>query len=184
MTEKKLINDKTLDLYLKRLEKIKQLGYSREGDSEFIETLTAVSEQVDNLHVKAEVNGFEIECDEPKSIGGTEKAPNPLELLLASMANCLELTAMMFFSFMKLDVNGVKVEVNASYDKRSLMLKQGNNLPGLYDISYTWYIDTSEKRTTIERVLSQVEESCPVKWTLQKNHDFSKEIILNNEPAD
>jgi len=182
MPEEKLIDENTLKLYLKRLEKIKKLGYSEEGDAEFIEDLTAISGQVDNLHVKAQVNGFEIECDEPKSIGGTGRAPNPLEILLASMANCLELTAMMFFSFMDLNVSNLKVKVKAKYDKRSVVLRKENNLPGLYDISYTWYISSTESKKKIEKALRKVEESCPVKWTLQKNNNFSQNIILNRTP--
>ncbi|TFF98549.1 MAG: OsmC family peroxiredoxin [Promethearchaeota archaeon] len=180
MSNKKLITDKALESYLKRFKKIKRLGYSDEGDKTFIEKYTVISEQVHNLHVKALVNGHEIECDEPKDMGGTGKAPNPLETLLASMANCLELTAMMFFSFLKLDVSNIKVEIQASYDKRSIILKKENTLPGLYGIHYTWYIDTSESQDTITQALQKVEESCPVKWTLQKEHAFSQKIVLNN----
>jgi uncharacterized OsmC-like protein len=182
MPDKTLIDENTLKLYFKRLKKINRLGYSEEGDAEFIEELTATSEQIDNLHVKAQVNGFEVECDEPESIGGSGKAPNPLQLLVASMANCLELTAMMFFSLMGLDVSAVKVKVQASYDKRRIILKQDDTLPGLYDIKYTWYITANESQHTIESALKRVEESCPVKWTLQKDHNFSQDIILNNGP--
>lgn len=184
MPDKTLIDENTLKLYFKRLEKINKLGYSEEGDAEFIEELTATSEQINNLYVKAQINGFEIECDEPESVGGTGKAPNPLEVLLASMANCLELTAMMFFSFMRLNVSNVKVKVKAKYDKRSTMLKKENAMPGLYDIRYKWYIDTIESKKRIEKALRKVQEACPVKWTLQKENNFTQDIVLNRISKD
>ena len=100
------------------------------------------------------------------------------------MANCLELTAMMFFSFMRLNVSNVKVKVKAKYDKRSTMLKKENAMPGLYDIRYKWYIDTIESKKRIEKALRKVQEACPVKWTLQKENNFTQDIVLNRISKD
>lgn len=179
MIEKKLISEQSIKRYLERFEQIKNLGYSEEGDKIFIEEIVAISEQVDNLYVKAEIDDYELYCDEPVSLGGTAQAPNPMQTLLGAFANCLEISAMLYFSFLNLEVSSVKVEVRAKHDKRSILIKNNECLPGFYDMNYIWYIDTTENKKRIKRALKAIEESCPVKWTLKKEHIFSQKIIMN-----
>jgi len=184
MTGKNLISEQSIKRYLERFKRIKKLGYSEEGDKIFIEEMTAISEQVNNLYVKAEIDDYELYCDEPVSLGGTAHAPNPMQTLLGSFANCLEISAMLYFSFMNLDVSSVKVEVRAKYDKRNILLKNEECLPGFYDMCYIWYINTTENKKQIKRGLKSIEESCPVKWTLKKDHNFSQKIVLNANSGD
>jgi uncharacterized OsmC-like protein len=179
MTGKNLISQQSIKKYLERFERIKKLGYTEEGDAAFIQEMVATSEQIDNLCVKASIGEYELYCDEPENLGGTAKAPNPMQTLLGAFANCLEISAMLYFCFMNLDVRSVNVKVMAKYDKRSVFLRKKDCLPGFYDITYTWYIDTNENKNKIERALDAIAESCPVKWTLKKDHKFSQKIILN-----
>jgi hypothetical protein len=47
-----LISSKSKDAYLQRLQKIEKMGFTKEADEIFQVSLTAESEQIDNLHVK------------------------------------------------------------------------------------------------------------------------------------
>jgi uncharacterized OsmC-like protein len=181
MTGKNLISEESINRYLERFNQIRKLGYTKEGDAAFIQDMIVTSEQISNLYVKASIGDYKLYCDEPENLGGTGKAPNPMQTLLGAFANCLELSAMLYFSFMNLEVSSVKVEVRAKYDKRSVLLKEKENLPGFYDISYTWYIHTAETKERIQRALNAIAESCPVKWTLQREHEFSQKLILNGD---
>jgi uncharacterized OsmC-like protein len=151
---------------------------SAEGDKLFISKVTAISEQIDNLHVKATVGNFIIECDGPKDLGGSETIPGPMPMLLASLANCLEITALLYLSLSNLKVKSIKVKVEAIYDKRAALNPKKEPFPGFIDIKHSWYIDTDENLKNIDSVLQKVEEVCPVKGTFNKNHKFPREIHL------
>jgi len=58
---KYLVSDEILNAYKDRYEKMSKNQERVEGDRLFISKVTAVSEQIDNLHVKARVGNYEIE---------------------------------------------------------------------------------------------------------------------------
>lgn len=173
-----LISDITLKAYKERYEKMIKHQETDEGDELFISKVTAVSEQVENMHVKARVGGFEIESDGPKDLKGSGDIPGPMQLLLASLANCLEITALLYLSIFNVDVNSVKVEVEAKYDKRSSINPNREPFPGYFDIRYIWYIETDENIKKIDEILKKVEKVCPVKGTYGRQHEFLRDVKL------
>lgn len=68
------------------------------------------------LRAVVDAGGFELVVDEPESVGGTGKGPQPTELLLASVASCMTLA--MAYSARKRDVElaGLHVAVTGTYD--------------------------------------------------------------------
>ncbi len=179
MTEdKKLITPESFNAYSTRVEKMRELGFSKEGADLYIEKMVAISEQVKNLHVKASINQREVHNDEPKEMGGTSSAPRPTETFLACLANCLEISALLYFSFAKMRVESVIVKVEGTIDKRSALLTEDAPLPGFYDLTWTWYVRTEETEKKVEKVLEKVEKSCPVKGTITRPHNFSRKIII------
>ena len=174
----KLVSDETLEAYKDRYEKMIKHRDTEEGDRLFVSKLTAVSEQIDNLHVKATVGNFVIENDGPKDLGGSGTVPGPLPMLLASIANCLEITALTYLSLSNVKVKSISVKVEAVYDKRSALDPKKEPSPGFFDIKYSWYIDTDENLKKVDYILKKVEEICPVKGTFNKHHEFPREIHL------
>jgi len=173
-----LVSDETLKAYMDRFEKMIKNRDSDEGDRLFIPKVTAVSEQIDNMHVKASVGDYVIENDGPKDLGGSGNIPGPMQMLLASLANCLEITALLYLSSSNVKVNSIKVEVEAIYDKRSSINPKKEPFPGFYDIKYVWEIETDENLRKVDQILKRVEEICPVKGTLNRHHEFPREIQL------
>jgi uncharacterized OsmC-like protein len=178
MNNNSLISAESINAYKERLKRMNSCN--RSSSETFIDKYTAVSEQVENLHVKAKVGDFEVESDEPNNLGGFNKAPNPMQLLIASIANCLELTALTYFSFSNLKVNSVKVEVSAYYDKAFLIYhtETSNGFPGFYDFECNWIIETDEKLAKIEKILEKIKKICPVKGTIVNKNSFSHKIQL------
>ena len=177
---KKLITEESRIAYLNRNNKMQELGFSEKGDQLFISTLVAESEQIDNLHVKAKINNFEIENDAPEDLGGKSGRPPPMQALLATYANCLEITALLYFSFSNIKANSIKVRVEATLDKRSALLTKESPLPGFFNITQTWYIDSNESLNKINKVLERVEKICPVGGTFLRSHEFTHKIVINS----
>ena len=175
---KKLLTNESIDAYMERFNTMLKYRFTEKGDELFIEKMVAESEQVNNLHVRTKIKDLVIENDEPEELGGTNIAPRPMETLLASLANCLEISALLYFSFSNLKIKSVKVRVEASFDKRAVLIVKEAPLPGFYDFNYTWYIDSEENIKSIKNVLKKVERNCPVKGTMSRSSEFTENIIL------
>lgn len=173
-----LVSDETKKVYINRFNIMQKNRNTLEGDKLFLSKVIAVSEQIDNLHVKATVGNFVIENDGPKDLGGSGTIPGPMPMFLASMANCLEITALLYLSLSNLKVDSIKVKVEAMHDKRAALNPNKEPLPGFFDIKYKWYITTDENLKKVDRILQKVEEVCPVKGTFNKHHKFQREIYL------
>lgn len=176
---KKLLSDETIKAYQQQFMKMQKLKFSKEGDEEFIEKIEVTSEQISNLQTRTDVNGFEIINDEPKHLCGTGLYPRPIETFIGSVANCLEISALLYFSFSNLKVESVKVKVEAFIDKRSILKDDNAPLLGYYDFKYTFYVKSDESLKKIQNVLKKVEESCPVKGTLNRSNKFKNELVIN-----
>ena len=50
------------------------------------------SQQVENLRSEARICQFSLTVDEPPTLGGSDAGPNPVELILAGLATCQEIT--------------------------------------------------------------------------------------------
>lgn len=173
---KKLLSDDTIKAYQLRFKKMQKLKFSKEGDEEFIEKIEATSEQISNLQVKTDVNDFEIIND--SKLCGTGLYARPIETFIGSVANCLEISALLYFSFSNLKVESVKVKVEAFIDKRSILKDVNAPLLGFYDFKYTFYIKSDEDKKKIQKVLKKVEKNCPVKGTLNRSNEFKNELVI------
>ncbi len=77
---------------------------------------TVVSRWDGGLRAVVDAGGFELVVDEPESVGGTGRGPQPTELLLASIASCMTLAVA--YSARKRDVElaGQHVAATGTYD--------------------------------------------------------------------
>lgn len=171
-----LLTKETVEAYTDRARKMQKFKVGEIGDKLYITKMVAFSEQVNNLHVRAKIRDFDVDNDEPTELGGTDKGPCPLECLLATIANCLEQTALLYFSFFKVKLKSVKVKVEATRDVRSSLDPKEVPLPGFSDFIITWFIDSDDDPKRIQRVLDKVKDICPVKGTVTRTHNFKEEI--------
>ena len=174
----KLISDETLKAYKIRFQEMEKNKDTEKGNELFVLKMVAFSEQIDNLHVKAKINNFEIENEGPKDLGGSGVIPGPMSMFLASIANCLEITALLYLSNSNVKVNSINVKVESNFDKRSALNPKKEPFPGFQDLKITWYIDTEENIKSIERILKKVEDICPVNGTLTRIHKFHQKIEI------
>jgi putative redox protein len=65
--------------------------------------------------------GFSISSDIPKIAGGSDKAPEPVYLLLAALVGCETATAMFVARKLKLDITAVRFELSAVRDERGAL---------------------------------------------------------------
>ncbi|MGI9598144.1 MAG: OsmC family protein [Acidimicrobiales bacterium] len=99
--------------------------------------------------------------DEPKTSGGSETGPTPMEMLLASLVGCECVMIHNVASAMNFDYEGVELEASGTVD-----LRGPKGVPGIrpyfdtVDLKVTIY--TSEPRERMEQLARNAEARCPV----------------------
>jgi putative redox protein len=99
--------------------------------------------------------GFTVPVDEPESAGGTDLAPQPTDLFLASIASCFTLALVYSARRLHLDIDGVEVDVVGDYD--------GPRFSGVEILARVGGIDERQ----LVRLIAAAERVCYVTQTLR-----------------
>lgn len=117
--------------------------------------------------VEARSRSHTMVVDEPKELGGTDKGPNPIELLLASLASCLSIAIKFHADRMNVPVSRVKVVAKGTLDLRGFM---GEDVkPGLQKITLDVTVESPASEERVKELIDFVEHHCPVADTLRSN---------------
>lgn len=115
----------------------------------------------------AETNGKEFIIDEPASLGGTDKGPNPVEYILGALGGCINVLVISFAKNFDVEVKDVKVNIDGDLDPDGFLGKNADVRPGYEEIRYTVEIDSPSPAENVTALLAHVDKICPVKDTLQ-----------------
>lgn len=124
----------------------------------------------------ADVKGKKFDIDEPKELGGTDRAPNPVEYLLGALGGCINVLVTTFADQFSVEVRELNVHIEGDLDPDGFLGKNPNVRPGYEEIRYRIDIDSPSPNENIKALIDHVEKVCPVKDTLQgtivKNTDY------------
>ncbi len=99
--------------------------------------------------------------DEPKTSGGSETGPTPLETMLASLVGCEAVMIHNVASAMKFDYEGVELEAAGTMD-----LRGPKGVPGIRpyfeSVDLTIIVYTSESEERLAQLAKNAEVRCPV----------------------
>lgn len=129
-------------------------------------TFSARSHLVDNVLANVSIRKFNFNVDEPKELGGTNIAPNPVELVLAALASCQEIAFAAFAAHLGLELEQVKVNVKGNLDLRGFLALDDSVFPGFQNIEYETTISSNEPEEKIKELIEIVQKHCPVLDTL------------------
>jgi len=122
----------------------------------------ARTRQVAGLVSEAIIRDFRIKIDEPPSLGGTDKGPNPVELVLAALGACQEITYRLYADTLGIPLDNVSVKLAGRLDLRGFFAVDESVRPGIKDIRATVTIDSPASADDIERLKATVDRHCPV----------------------
>jgi putative redox protein len=117
------------------------------------------------LRHEIDVNGrHTITTDEPASVGGTDTASTPHELLAATLASCVSTMIVLYAQHRDWDLGEVRVDVSYDADTSPRRVDVTVHLPeGL----------TPDQTKRLERVAS----TCPVRRALEAGFTFDERLI-------
>lgn len=115
----------------------------------------------------ADIGGKKVIIDEPLSLGGTDKGPNPVEYVLAALGGCINVLVTTFAESFDVEIKDVQVHIEGDLDPDGFLGKNPNVRPGYEEIRYRVELDSPSPQEKINALLEHVDKICPVKDTLE-----------------
>jgi len=136
------------------------------------------SRHIKNLYTESMAREHLVKSDYGEAAGGDNQAPNPIELLLAAVAACIEAAFYEFAVHEGFTINALTVEVEGTLDLRGLFMMDDVSA-GFTDLRYTFNIESPDDETRIRELAEKVIAHCPVVDSLKKPTQVSGQITIS-----
>jgi uncharacterized OsmC-like protein len=137
------------------------------------------SRHVERLYTETTVRDHMVRADYGEAAGGTNSAPNPIELLLAAFAACVESAFYEFALHEGYRIDSLSVDVEGTLDLRGLFMVDDSVPAGFSNITYHLNISSPEDDAKIRALAEKVIAHCPVVDSLVNPTKVGGEILIN-----
>jgi uncharacterized OsmC-like protein len=122
----------------------------------------------EGLRSEARLREHVLTIDEPESLGGTDAGPNPVELILAALGTCQEITYRAYATALDIPLDSVSVELEGDIDLRGFFAVDESVRAGYEAIRGKVSIESSADAETLEMLRQVVNAHCPVLDVISK----------------
>ena len=119
------------------------------------------SRQVDGLRSEAKIRQFSLTVDEPPTLGGSDAGPNPVELVLAALATCQEITYRAYATALGIPLESVSVTLDGVLDLRGFFAVSEVR-PGFTGVEGIVTLKSSASKEELAKLKEVVDAHCPV----------------------
>jgi uncharacterized OsmC-like protein len=153
----------------------------RAKPDEAVATFAADSRQVEGLRSETKIRQFTLTVDEPPSLGGSDAGPNPVELVLAALATCQEITYRAYATALGVPLDRVSVKLEGDLDLRGFFAVAENVRPGFSAVRGVVTLESSASAAELAKLKQVVDAHCPVLDILRAPTPV--ELTLNANPV-
>ncbi len=114
------------------------------------------------LRSEATIRQFRLAIDEPPALGGTDTGPNPVELVLAALASCQEITYRAYATAVGVPLDSVSVTLDGNLDLRGFFAVKDGVRAGFNGIRGTVTLRSSAPPEELTKLKAAVDAHCPV----------------------
>ncbi len=140
--------------------------------------ITGESENPTKINLRA--GKFTVVIDEPKSLGGTDQGPSPVQMLLMSLAGCLNVTGHEVAKQRGLNLHGMKVRIEGVMNPCTFLGCSFEERAGFQKILVSIVPDfEGATDAQIEEWIKETENRCPVTDNIRA--DTSVEVKITKE---
>jgi len=136
--------------------------FFRENPGKAVATFSVTSSGDGALHRRVKIREFSLDIDEPQNLGGTNKGPNPVEVALAALATCQEISYHLHAAALGIPLKEVTVTLEGTLDLRGFFAVDDEARPGFTEIRGTVKFDSTASRDDLIALKESVDHSCPV----------------------
>ena len=159
-----------------------QAAFSADPDAAKMR-FTSSSAQQDGLRSEAVMRGHRLTVDEPEGLGGRDAGPNPVELVLAALGTCQEITYRAYATALGIPLEHVSVELEGDIDLRGFLAVDESVRAGYQTIRGTVTLRSSAPAAELEKLRGVVNAHCPVLDIITKPVPVELALEVQSEPA-
>ena len=119
------------------------------------------SRHIYGLYTETSVRDHTVISDYASPAGGTDRGPNPIELLLSAFAACVEAAFYEFALLRGITVSSLSVEIEGTLDLKGLFMVDDTR-PGFQDLNYVFNIESPDDEQEVRKLAEEVIAHCPV----------------------
>ncbi len=142
-------------------------------------TFASQSRLQDGFHSEVALRDHALTVDEPEELGGTDKGPNPVELVLASLGTCQEITYRAYAAALGIPLESVSVKLEGDIDLRGFFAVADDVRPGYQAIRGTVELTSSASEEQLQTLREAVNAHCPVLDIMTKPVPVTLELRVN-----
>ena len=125
-------------------------------------TFESVSSLGEGFRSEVALRDHRLVVDEPESLGGTDAGPNPVELILAALGTCQEITYRAYAAALGIPLEHVSVTLEGDIDLRGFFAVDESIRPGYQGLRGTVRVVSSADEETLATLQQAVNAHCPV----------------------
>ena len=144
-------------------------------------TFESQSALQEGFRTEARIRDFHLTVDEPEELGGTDTGPNPVELILAALGTCQEITYRLYADALGIPLDGVSVRVEGDVDLRGFFSAKDGVRPGYRGIRAIVALDSTAPGEDLRRLKETVDSHCPVLDILTNRVPVTTNIEVSRE---
>jgi len=141
-------------------------------------TVRADSKLVGDQLQEARMRDYTLVCDEPSTLGGTDKGPNPLEFFASAVGFCENVTLARWATLRGLEFDSLETSVIGHWDRRGQGDWEGVE-PTFKDFIVETRIASSAPLDKIREVVSTTHMRCPMHATILKIGPVVDRLFVN-----
>ena len=123
---------------------------------------SASSKLISGLKCESISRGFKTIIDEPESLGGSNLGPSPVELALAALGACQEITYRLYADKLGIPLDKIEIDLSGNLDFKGFLALDDNIRPGYLGINVTVNIESTASDAEIDKLKDIVNAHCPV----------------------
>ena len=137
----------------------------------------------EGLRSEAAMRAHKLVVDEPEALGGTDAGPNPVELILAALGTCQEITYRAYATALGIPLNQVAVKLTGTIDLKGFFAVDDAVRPGYQRISGTVHLQSSASDEELRKLRDIVNAHCPVLDIITNPVPVHLDLQLERTPA-
>ncbi len=136
----------------------------------------------EGLRTEVSIRQHRLTVDEPPALGGNDSGPNPVELILAALGTCQEITYRAYASALGIPLDSVSVTVEGDIDLRGFFAVDETVRAGYQAIRGTVHIESSASEEQLELLRNAVNAHCPVLDIISKPVPVELSVEITQPP--
>ncbi|MBF6351917.1 OsmC family protein [Nocardia flavorosea] len=121
-----------------------------------------VTTWTEGAQARTTARSFTLETDEPAPLGGTDKAIDPMELVLAAIGTCLTIGWVTQAVQRGVQYRDLRIEVTGDFDLRGYLALDQQVRPGFSGVNYVVHVDTDAPADVLEEIRAAAEATSPM----------------------